>query len=180
MKKNSEEFVIEDNVFLFDENGIDPGDHIHDPLRHPFAQSTEISLDHFISAGMPPMGPVCLWPKARHLASLNSAENPDRWDTKEEVDSRIRAAEILPQDQATKVNASKLKMLKGLASTASQALRGGRVSSEIREERWKTCQSCPALVKKSKRCSECGCFMEAKTWVNGNAKALCPLQKWDR
>ena len=26
----------------------------------------------------------------------------------------------------------------------------------------------------------CGCFMEAKTWLKGNPKLLCPLKKWER
>lgn len=171
---------------LFNENGIVNMEDARDPLLNPLAQSTEISPDHFISAGVAPMGPVCLWPQARHLASLNSTENPERWDTAEEVDSRIRKAEEMSTTQAqrsahaNKVKIGKLQMLKGLVKTAKQAAAGGRVSPEVRDERWETCQKCPSLIKKSKRCSECGCFMEAKTWVNGNPKTLCPLQKWSR
>ena len=80
----------------------------------------------------------------------------------------------------TKVKASAGKMAGGFAKTAVQAIRHGKVSSEIREERYDTCKACPSFVEDSKRCSECGCFMEAKSWVGGDPKKLCPLKKWSR
>ena len=153
---------------------------VHDPKKNPLVHSTEISLDHFISAGVEPIGPVCLWPQARHLASLNGAENSDKWDTREEVGERIKAAERMDAAQATKVNATRGAMLQGLVKSATQAVRNGKVSPEIREERWATCQACPALIKSSNRCSDCGCFMQAKTWIAGNPDHLCPRQKWSR
>jgi len=84
------------------------------------------------------------------------------------------------QSGSPKVKASAKKMAGGLLRTAGQALRHGKVSAEIREERYDTCKACPAFIKDSKRCSECGCFMEAKTWVGGDPDALCPKQKWSR
>ena len=79
-----------------------------------------------------------------------------------------------------RIKASGKKMLNGLVQTAKAAIKGGKVSSEIREERYDTCKQCPAFRQKDKRCSECGCFMEAKTWVNASPNILCPLNKWSR
>lgn len=111
------------------------------------------------SAGTYPTGPVSAWPKVRH-------------DKLSEVTGRGVPAK--------KVRASATSMAKGLLKTAGQAAFHGRVSKEIREERYNTCKGCPAFIAKSKRCSECGCFMEAKTWVGGNKDSLCPLKKWSR
>ena len=83
-------------------------------------------------------------------------------------------------EHTKKVNASAGRMASGLLKTAGQAILNGKVSSEVRKERYDTCKSCPAFVEDSKRCSECGCFMEAKTWVGGNPDVLCPLKKWSR
>ena len=85
-----------------------------------------------------------------------------------------------PTKHATTVKASAGKMATGLLKTAGQALMHGKVSEEIRNERYDTCKACPFFVEDSKRCSECGCFMEAKTWVGGDPNALCPKQKWSR
>ena len=79
---------------------------------------------------------------------------------------------------ATEVKASAGEMAKGFLKTAGQAMRHGKVSAEIREERYDTCKACPAFIEKTKRCSECGCFMEAKSWVAGDPDMLCPLKKW--
>ena len=111
------------------------------------------------SAGVYPTGPVSAWPQERNTALTLAADSAPH---------------------ATKVKASAAKMIGGLAKTASQAMMSGRVSAEIREERYDTCKACPAFIENSKRCSECGCFMEAKTWVGGNPDFLCPLKKWER
>ena len=111
------------------------------------------------SAGVYPEGPVSAWPKARHDELMSATK---------------------PQKHAKAVKASASKMAGGLLKTAGQALRHGRVSAEVREERYDICKQCPAFVEASKRCSECGCFMEAKTWVGGDPKVLCPLEKWSR
>lgn len=81
---------------------------------------------------------------------------------------------------AKKVTASVGKMASGLLKAGAQAFVNGRVSEEVRNERYETCKACPFFIKDSKRCSECGCFMEAKTWIGGNPDALCPKQKWSR
>ena len=112
----------------------------------------ELSVD-----GVPPSGPCSAWPQERHekLMAEMESRNP-------------------------KIKASVGKMASGLMKTAGQAILHGRVSSEVREERYNTCKNCPAFNSDSKRCSECGCFMEAKTWVGGNPDTLCPLKKWER
>lgn len=43
------------------------------------------------------------------------------------------------------------------------------------KERYSICQSCPELIKLTKQCKKCGCFMVAKTKLE---KAVCPLGKW--
>ena len=88
--------------------------------------------------------------------------------------------EVITQHVPGKVKASMGQMAAGLLKTGAQAVRNGRVSSEIREQRYDTCKACPAFLENSKRCSECGCFMEAKTWIGGDPKKLCPLKKWER
>ena len=118
------------------------------------------------SAGVYPSGPVSAWPQERNR-DLHAAVSH-------------RANKELGKGHATKVKASASKMAGGLLRTAGQAMRHGRVSKEIREERYDMCKACPAFIEDSKRCSECGCFMEAKTWVGGDKDALCPLKKWSR
>lgn len=45
----------------------------------------------------------------------------------------------------------------------------------LSSERYSICQSCPELIKLTKQCKKCGCFMAAKTKLQ---KATCPLGKW--
>ncbi len=45
----------------------------------------------------------------------------------------------------------------------------------LSSQRYLICQSCPELVKLTKQCKKCGCFMAAKTKL---ALAVCPLGKW--
>jgi hypothetical protein len=80
--------------------------------------------------------------------------------------------------QEPSVKAGPLAMAKSLGQTAMQGAKYGKVSAEIRKERYDTCKTCPAYRASDKRCSECGCFMEAKTWVAGDPDMLCPLAKW--
>lgn len=114
------------------------------------------------SAGVYPTGPVSAWPESRNreLAKIS--------------------AKKLSAKPSSRVNASAGKMAKGLLKTAGQAMRHGKVSKEVREERYNTCKACPFFVEDSKRCSDCGCFMEAKTWVGGDPDMLCPQKKWSR
>ena len=116
------------------------------------------------SAGAYPSGPVSAWPKSRHEAILKAEGKRFKKEA----------------SKSPAMKASALQMAQGLVRTAGQAVRNGRVSEEIREERYDTCKGCPAFNPDSKRCTECGCFMEAKTWVGGNPNFLCPLKKWSR
>ena len=118
-----------------------------------------MSPEVFRSAGTLPSGPVSAWPKDRH-ESLMAA-------SREKV-------------QATKVKASKGQMLRGGIQVAAMGAQNGTVSPEIRNARYDTCKACPYFLADSKRCSECGCFMEAKTWINGDPDSLCPKQLWSR
>lgn len=43
------------------------------------------------------------------------------------------------------------------------------------KQRFDICQQCPELIKLTKQCKKCGCFMAAKTKL---AHATCPLGKW--
>ena len=109
---------------------------------------------------MLPTGPVSAWPKERN-------------------DELHRMAKEHAQSTG-EVRATVGEMARGMVGAAGQALRHGRTSPEIREERMETCRNCPFFNPDSKRCTECGCFMEAKSWIGGNPDHLCPKQKWVR
>ncbi len=49
------------------------------------------------------------------------------------------------------------------------------VDEEISNRRFAICQACPELIKLSKQCKKCGCFMAIKTKLE---KAECPIGKW--
>ena len=83
------------------------------------------------------------------------------------------------QREERRVTATVGEMAKGLVRSAGQALKNGRVEPEIRSERIKTCQDCPFFTK-DQRCSACGCFMPAKSWIGGDPRTLCPHKKWKR
>ncbi len=116
--------------------------------------------DELKSAGIYPTGPVSAWPRERHI--------------------RLTQERVSKISKSTVVNATAGSMARNLLKTAGSAIRHGSVSSEIREERYDTCKSCPFFIEESKRCSDCGCFMEAKTWVGGDPDDLCPQKKWSR
>ncbi len=46
---------------------------------------------------------------------------------------------------------------------------------ETANKRLLICQSCPELIKLTKQCMKCGCFMSIKTKME---KATCPIGKW--
>jgi hypothetical protein len=123
------------------------------------------SIEDLRSGGELPTGPVSAWPRERN-----------------EGDHGLKDRIVKPKEQKhdTEVKASPGQMISGLIQTAGQALTHGKVSEEIREERYDTCKACPHFIEDSKRCSECGCFMEAKTWVSGEPGLLCPKKKWKR
>jgi hypothetical protein len=48
-------------------------------------------------------------------------------------------------------------------------------SEELAEKRYSICLECPELIKLTKQCKKCGCFMSAKTKLES---AKCPIGKW--
>ena len=116
------------------------------------------SIEDLRSAGVLPTGPVSAWPKERNVAG--------------EAMKKIH--------KNPKVKRSPRELASGLAKTALQGIRNGRVHKEVRNERFETCKACPAFRESDQRCSECGCYMAAKTWLGGDPDQLCPLKKWDR
>jgi Family of unknown function (DUF6171) len=49
------------------------------------------------------------------------------------------------------------------------------IDKEISDKRISECYSCEELIKITKQCKKCGCFMELKTKLKD---ASCPLGKW--
>ena len=130
-----------------------------------------MNIEDFRSGGVLPSGPISAWPKERNEQLIAASE-------KDMVKPVITYAD--PRFAKEGVNAPVGKMARGLLRTAGPAIRHGKVSAEIREERYDTCKACPLFDAESKRCKDCGCFMEAKTWVGGEPKLLCPQEKWRR
>lgn len=50
-----------------------------------------------------------------------------------------------------------------------------KVEDSIHDERMAICLECPFLLKLTKQCTKCGCFMDAKTRL---PNASCPEGKW--
>lgn len=144
-------------------------------------------LDELKSAGVYPSGPCSAWPKERNDALQKQVGNArpvitstprKEWEKKNgKIEPNKVRYEVV---EHSKKMPSMGTMAKNLAGSAVQALKNGRVSREIRDERYAVCETCPSFKADSKRCSECGCFMEAKTWLAGPKEYICPLNKWSR
>lgn len=127
-------------------------------------QEAQKKLREFLrSAGELPIGPCSAWPRSRNKKAQEIVTNS-----------------VAQGPHARKVRASLGQQVKNLAKSAGQVAAGGKVGAEVREERMETCRGCPSLIQGTERCSECGCFMAAKTWINADPNKLCPLQKWAR
>jgi hypothetical protein len=50
-----------------------------------------------------------------------------------------------------------------------------QASEDIAQNRFALCEECPSLIKATKQCKECGCFMKLKVKLE---LATCPLGKW--
>lgn len=50
-----------------------------------------------------------------------------------------------------------------------------RASHDVRVARLTVCRECPRKVGPGTRCSVCGCWMPAKTWL---LNATCPEGRW--
>lgn len=143
--------------------------------------TSELIKEALKSADTYPTGPVSAWPKERVMEVIaitrNNHENPQKFDEMMK-EASVRHPKIYPP--ARKVKASGGQMISNFFGTATQAIKSGRATEAVRNERYEICKACPSFIEDSKRCSECGCFMEAKTWVGGDPNQLCPLQKWSR
>lgn len=73
-------------------------------------------------------------------------------------------------------------MAKGLLGSAKNVLagvirgEGPLVSEGVYNTRMTICNGCEFFRKEDKRCSQCGCFMEAKTRFK---KTFCPIHRWE-
>lgn len=90
------------------------------------------------------------------------------------------ATEVMDSNRGQRPTPRLREMAGGLLKTTKQALVNGKVKAEIRADRIAVCELCPSFNKSSRRCNECGCFMDAKTWVGGDPSQLCPLNKWEQ
>jgi len=50
-----------------------------------------------------------------------------------------------------------------------------KTDDELANKRFNVCLDCDRLVKTTKQCKECGCFMAIKVKL---LEAKCPLSKW--
>ena len=72
-------------------------------------------------------------------------------------------------------------MAKGFLGSAKDVLVGAiqgedvLVTEDVYNIRMSICNDCEFFRKEDKRCSQCGCFMEAKTRFK---KTYCPIHKW--
>lgn len=48
-------------------------------------------------------------------------------------------------------------------------------TEEVAKSRYDICLACPELIKLTKQCKKCGCFMAVKTTLE---QATCPIGKW--
>ena len=131
------------------------------------------------SGGAYPTGPCSAIPQERNQRLL-AAFREGLEESSAVLVSGPGKGTIATGSGAKRVGPGPKRLLGNLAKTAVQGMRHGAVSAEIREERFDTCKKCPFFMEESKRCSDCGCFMEAKTWVGGDPNMLCPQQKWSR
>lgn len=73
-------------------------------------------------------------------------------------------------------------MAKGFLNSAKDVVTGAVhgdglfVTEEVYTTRMSLCSACEFFRKEDKRCSQCGCFMEAKTRFK---KTYCPVHKWN-
>jgi len=48
-------------------------------------------------------------------------------------------------------------------------------TDEESNRRFEICKACPELIRLTKQCKKCGCFMAVKTKIQS---AVCPMEKW--
>ena len=62
-----------------------------------------------------------------------------------------------------------------LKVAAEEAAKDLAVDEPTRTIRINICNDCDRLFKPTGTCKDCGCFVNAKTWLKG---ATCPRGKW--
>lgn len=61
-------------------------------------------------------------------------------------------------------------------TTPLDLLRPGEYGDEdVARSRYEICLECPRLIRTTKQCRECGCFMQLKVKLRD---AVCPIGKW--
>jgi hypothetical protein len=63
------------------------------------------------------------------------------------------------------------------ATAAKEAFSNLAVSEADRDSRYAICKECPHLIQSTTTCTQCGCFMAAKTYL---ADVECPIGKWHK
>lgn len=126
----------------------------HDKMSKRIKSIHDLACD-----GVLPTGAVSAWP--REVLERTLLESPDS-----------------PLAQTTEMKADAKKMAESLLDSASRLVRNKRVTADVRAERLKTCATCPSFNRKKRRCNECGCFVDVKSWLGGDPTSLCPLSKW--
>ena len=71
----------------------------------------------------------------------------------------------------------RMEQVRDAAENMATGVLRKKVSIEVQEYRYNTCQSCEKLYKPTDNCKACGCFMKVKTWMPDQA---CPLNKWPK
>ena len=61
--------------------------------------------------------------------------------------------------------------------TTIKAIQDAYLKTDEAYERVKICESCDKYIKLAKICSECKCFVPAKSRLR---YATCPLEKWSK
>jgi hypothetical protein len=85
-------------------------------------------------------------------------------------------------DSSEKELPSVADMARGFLDSAKDVImgvvqnEGVIVTDEIYNTRMSICNACDFLRKEDKRCTQCGCYMEAKSKFK---KTYCPVGKWN-
>lgn len=109
-----------------------------------------------------PSGPCMGWPLSRNKPGPKLLGNQ-------------YASQEYKVNHDEKVEASLADMASGLLKSTVQIVQRGRATEEERATRIDLCKKCEHFILKSKQCSQCGCYMEAKTWIKA---ASCPIGSW--
>jgi|TARA_R110000787_G_scaffold112958_1_gene221866 hypothetical protein len=70
------------------------------------------------------------------------------------------------------------KMVKSFTAASADFIAKGAPICTVEEykDRLDTCNQCPFLIKKNKRCGKCGCLLEFKARMKTQH---CPEKKWE-